>query len=206
MSVQPAPGAPPSTIKRIVDVVTQLHVPHHLMPSKPFDLLLNAGALFVVGTFIINLGRWSIATTSTELSQNILATVACYAIMAVGGVLAILISPNATFQEDAAKFTSLVYFLFLATVLLYAVVSVVVYQSTGETAVTLMRELASPWLTRLLICSMTSIAAIGLFARRTRLFTPDGWKLAPNKTVWMIVYWVLTSLCAAFALSVSDDM
>jgi hypothetical protein len=191
-----------STIRRILQTLGEIYVPHHMMSRQNYDLVISAFALFTIGSFVISLGRSFLAAGPQELTTNMMITTMSYGLMTCGGVAAIISSPAASLQQDAAKFTTLVYVLFLATVVLYALISWTFFLTMGETPVTYLRYLAPPSYIRFGICAVASALVIFVFSRRARRFNAALWLQLQNKAFWMVVYWVLTSVCATIAVSV----
>lgn len=196
------PALPTDTlIKRILQTLGEIYVPHQMMSRQNYDLVISAFALFTVGSFTITIGRSFLATGPQEITTNIIITAMCYALMVCGGVAAIISSPSATLTEDAAKFTTLVYVLFLMTVILYALFSWIGFLSFGETPVTYLRDIGPPSTIRFVICAFSSALVVFVFSRRARLFNADLWQVLPHKKFWMVVYWLLTSISATIAVS-----
>ncbi|KQV82025.1 hypothetical protein [Rhizobium sp. Root1220] len=199
MARAPKPGTPAAN--DVLDSVIELRVPHHLMRRKNFRLVFDAVALCFVGGFVLTIGRALVPAAPNDLLTNLIATGACYAFMFVAGVVGIMASPNTTIREDTAKFTTLVYFMFLATIVIYGIACIGVYFAAGDTLVNILRDVFSPFVTRLLVCFPASLLAIGLIAQRTRRFYFAPWTRAQHKPAWIAVYWVLTSVTAAVVLT-----
>lgn len=205
MAKPPAAATPrlpeAAAANNVLDSVIELRVPHYLMQRKNFRLVFDALTLCFVGGFVLTVGRALVPSAPNSLLTNLIATATCYAFMFVAGVVGIWASPNATIKEDTAKFTTLVYFMFLATIVIYGAISIGCFVITGDTLVNLLRDHFAPIGTRLLVCFLASFLAIGLIAQRTRRFCGAPWMNAQHKIAWIMVYWVLTSVAAAIVLT-----
>jgi hypothetical protein len=185
----------------VLDSVIELRVPHYLMQRKNFRLVFDALALCFVGGFVLTVGRALVPAAPNDLLTNLIATGTCYAFMFFAGLVGIWASPNATIRDDTAKFTTLVYFMFLATIVIYGAISIGCYLATGDTLVNILRDWFAPIGTRLLVCFPASLLAICLIAQRTRRFYGVPWMRAQHKIAWIMIYWVLTSVAAAVVLT-----
>ncbi len=185
----------------ILDSVIELRVPHYLMQRRNYRQVFDALALCAIGSVALTVGRVLVPAAPNDLLTNFVATGVCYAFMFVAGVVGICASPNATIREDTAKFTKLVYSMFLATIFIYGAASIGVDLMVGDTLVNILRDLLPPFCTRLLVCFPASLLAICLIAWRTQRFHHTPWARAPNKLLWIVTYWVLTSVTAAVVLS-----
>ena len=188
-------------VDAVITPLTELRVPHFLMQRRNLQLVFDALALCFVGGFVLTMGRALVPATPNSLLANLIATGTCYAFMFIAGVVGIVVSPNATIKEDTAKFTTLVYFMFLATIVIYGGVSIGWYLIIGDTIVNILRGVLPPMGTRLLFCFPASLLAIGLIALRTSRFDTAPWAGAPHKWLWIAFYWVLTSVAAALVLT-----
>jgi len=188
-------------VDSVLTPVTELRIPHYLIQRRNLQLVFDAVALCFVGGFVLTVGRALVPATPNDLLLNLIATTTCYAFMFIAGVVGIVASPDTTIKEDTAKFTTLVYFMFLATVVIYGAISIVFYLIAGDTIVNILRGVLAPIATRLLLCFPASLLAIGLIALRTRRFDTAPWANAPHKPIWIAFYWVLTSVAAALVLS-----